>query len=528
MMAILNFSRRVRDRVLQKTALYWGLLVVLLAAFVCYERTLGLTYPMPWPDEALFLWQALAVRDGSTLLAPELNDERPIFLMPYGYMVLQGLVFKVTGFSLTWARTLSALYLAGTVVCIAYIARRFTTRFALLLLCAGFLSVPCVRFAANTARMETLVTLLAGAGFVLLSRGRTLAGLSSLSLAPLVHPNGHFVVLSGVFYVAGMACVRKLAPRYVASVESGLPVERRAARSVLRNWEWIVAALAGLTWLWFLVYFSRHSADFVIDLARQLSWKSSEIDESGTASWRFQNAWYWGPVLLLGVGGVAALRFAPAVLPLAALSFGLMLRAIATVGWNYECHTALAYLCLAIVLLEVAAAALEQGFPRARALPAVASAAAGVVMGALLFQAGSRAPIFLHTVRQSAIEVPGHQRSAYWNERDYHAVVDYLSREQAAAKRPLRVSFFPVGDALLFADARSPSLRFTHYAGSAFRRVDVIVLHDSPWHTEHQKAMTIIAVGVKQGVELPIEKWQAVSRSKGNVWTVYSRALGGG
>jgi hypothetical protein len=233
-------------------------------------------------------------------------------------------------------------------------------------------------------------------------------------------------------------------------------------------------------------------------------------------------------VLLLGAGGVLSLRFAPAVLPLAALSFGLMLRAIATVGWNYECHTALAYLCLAIVLLEVAAGALEQGFPRAPALPVAASAAAAAATGVLFFQAGTRAPIFLHTVRQSAIEAPGHRRSDYWNERDYHAVVDHLSREQAAAKRPLRVSVYPVGDALLFADARSPTLRFTHDFGGVSRRADVIVMHDSAWHTEHQKAMTIIAIGLKQGVELPIEKWQALSRSKGNVWTVYSRALGGG
>lgn len=44
-------------------------------------------------------------------------------------------------------------------------------------------------------------------------------------------------------------------------------------------------------------------------------------------------------------------------------------------------------------------------------------------------------------------------------------VTDYLKREQTAAQRLLRVSFFPVAVALLFAGARSPGLRFTHRQG---------------------------------------------------------------
>ncbi len=521
MTVLLNFSRSLRQRarigVWHVEALYWAVLGALLAGFVWHEGTLGLTYPMPWPDEALFLWQALAVRDNATLLAPELNEQRPIFLMPYGYMVLQGLVFKLTGFSLSWARTLSALYLAGTLVCVAAIARRFATRWAVLLLVLAFLSVPCVRFAGNTARMETLVTLAGAGGFVLLARGRWLAGMSMLALAPIVHPNGHFLVFGGIVYVAGTLAMLRVYRR----------IEGRPPPASLRTWEWLVAGGAVLTWSWFLAYFAGHSADFFIDLARQLTWKSSEIEGSGTASDRMQSAWYWAPLLLVSSASLLATRFAPAVLPLAALSFCLQVRAIMTVGWNYECYTALAYLCSMILLVEVAVCALAEGFPRARALSAVSALAAGVALALLLFRAGKVAPTLLHTVRQSAVQAPGHDRSAYFSPRDYYAVTDYLSQEQAAAKRPLRVSFFPAADALLFADVRSPSLRISHYWPGA-PNPDVLIVHHSVWHTDRDRAMTIIAVGVKQGVQLPIEKWQGISRAKGSRWLVYSRALTGG
>ncbi|HMJ09984.1 MAG TPA: hypothetical protein VK524_01195 [Polyangiaceae bacterium] len=531
MTAVLDFLRRVGPLLRavdwrSKTTLYWTVAGALVIAFLSQERALGLTYPMPWPDEALFLWQALAVKDGTTLVAPELNAERPIFWMPYGYMVLQGLIFKITGFSLSWARMLSALYLGGTLLCLAHLASRFATRFASLALFAAFLSMPIVRFAGNTARMETLVALIAALGLVLLSQRRMLAGLATLSFAPLVHPNGQFVVFAGAVYVAGRVLGRRLAPYVKASAPevspSGAP---RAALFALRNWEWLVAAGAALAWLLFLTYFARHSQDFLQDLTHQLEWKSGEVAESGTASWRIQRPWYWGPLLILAMASLPALRFAPAVLPFAALALALTLRSIVTVGWNYEYYTALAYACLGVVLVEVTVRALREGFPRARRLVPIASAGAGLLAVISLFRTGIHAPSLLHTVRGSTQPVQDHSRASYWSERDRAAVASYLLSEVKRARRPLQVAFFPVGDALLFADLRGSDLSFLHATRDPPAYADVAVLHVSVWQTDHQRAISIVSVGSQQEIGLPIDMWQVVSESPGNRWAVFSRAF---
>ena len=85
---------------------YWALVGAALAAYAIAHRSLGLSFPIPWPDEASFMWPAIAVAERSSLLAPELNPERPLCWMPPVYMLVQGAIFKLTGFTLTWARWL--------------------------------------------------------------------------------------------------------------------------------------------------------------------------------------------------------------------------------------------------------------------------------------------------------------------------------------------------------------------------------------------------------------------------------------
>ena len=92
---------------------YWATLLAFFGAYVWVHQLAGLTFPIPWPDEGTFLWQALAFADGNTLFAPQVHPDRHIMWMPPGYMIVQGLIFKWASFSLEWARWLSAIYLMG-------------------------------------------------------------------------------------------------------------------------------------------------------------------------------------------------------------------------------------------------------------------------------------------------------------------------------------------------------------------------------------------------------------------------------
>ena len=106
---------------------FWTIFAAFIPAYLWVHRQAGLTFPVPWPDEGTLLWQALAVARDNTLFAPQINPERHVMWMPPGYMIVQGLVFKLTDFSLTWARMLSASYLLGAVSALAA-SRRFCPR----------------------------------------------------------------------------------------------------------------------------------------------------------------------------------------------------------------------------------------------------------------------------------------------------------------------------------------------------------------------------------------------------------------
>src|SRR5881394_638765 len=174
-----------------QNALYACLFGVWAIAFLWTERAHDLTFPVPWPDEGSFLWPALAFRDHLTLYAPELNPAREIFWMPPGFMALEGMIFKVVSFSLDRARFLSALYFVGAILCLVVQVRGSRARFGHALLIGVFTFAPIFQLVGNTARMESLVLLLACAGFLLLDRGKA-AGLGVLAAGPLVHPNGMF------------------------------------------------------------------------------------------------------------------------------------------------------------------------------------------------------------------------------------------------------------------------------------------------------------------------------------------------
>jgi hypothetical protein len=158
----------------------------------------GLSLPIPWPDEAHFLWPARSLAAHGTLAAPELHPDRALHWMPPTYSVLLAGVFTVTGPSLIVARHVSALCVLTAAGLLATLPRRPLVGSVV---AALWLLHPAVIAVGNVARMEALLLALVLAGFVALDRDRAPLGLAALALAAAVHPNGFVFAVAAVIWL---------------------------------------------------------------------------------------------------------------------------------------------------------------------------------------------------------------------------------------------------------------------------------------------------------------------------------------
>ena len=182
-------------------ARFWTFALVLGLAQIAVHARAGFCFPPPWIDEAQFLWQAKAVADTGTLLAPQLDPGRPILWMPPGWFWATGAAFRVLGFDFALARALSLVCLLAAFALLAGLLRRLPHPVAALLLAGAFFLGRSFVAAGNVARMEALLLLGALGGFALLRAGRPWTGLALLAATPLVHPNGVWFLLGGAVWL---------------------------------------------------------------------------------------------------------------------------------------------------------------------------------------------------------------------------------------------------------------------------------------------------------------------------------------
>jgi hypothetical protein len=420
---------------------YWATLLAFLPAYLWVHHRAGLTFPIPWPDEGTFLWQALAVARDNTLLAPQINPDRHVMWMPPGYMVVQGLIFKLTGFSFAWARMLSALYLIGAVVSLAAIFRSRRSSLLYPLLCGCFLMNRSFVLMGNIARSEALLLLVVCAGFLFLHRGRLYRALALLSLSPLVHPNGlYFCAGAGVYFLT----LIWRDPRRLRPARGDLPA----------------LACALLCWSAYLLYAALHWQDVIEHMGLAFTWKS----QANVATAEFWRQWVEPAALcrwaLLAAALVYSLRrdtVAPALLVLA---FSLQVLDITTLGWMYRIHSSLLHLVLTVIWVEVLSDALGRSAARAGRLGAYAL---GLVLAVLAlgvnFELGE-----IEDPRgyPTAMEVEGMRISsspAYLEAEDLRVIGGFL-RSLESGKDLIRVSVFPLGEAILLEHLESPRLKF--------------------------------------------------------------------
>ena len=432
---------------------FWALACVLGLAQVAVHARAGFTFPPPWIDEAQFLWQAKAVADTGTLLAPQLDPERPILWMPPGWFWVMGAAFRLLGFDFALARGLSLGFLLVAFALLAGLLRRLPhPRAALLLAGACFLGRTFVA-AGNVARMETLLLLGVLGGFALLRGGRPWVGLALLAATPLVHPNGAWFLVAGVVWIGLRARSRSRLPR-----PSGLDVA--------------VGLAVAVAWLAFAALAAANAEAFAQGFAYQLARKA------GAAR-----------LELLGDGRLLALaallllayrlrRDVPDAVLLACLAVpALVVHSIGQEYW-YEVFEALFYLLLSVLVLEAADLwlASRPALARHRRL-----APAGVLVALLLGNlAGHRVP--------NPIGFPG---NVVWHRMRFSDGEPYLRTDERAFVRGFLVGlappgelpwvrFHPAAEALFYADLDGVEIRVSE---PVFReqQPDAYLLRTSRW-----------------------------------------------
>src|SRR4029079_6197252 len=94
------------------------------AAAIYFHLLAALTLPVPWGDEAYFVWQARAFERTNSFIAPELDPSRPVLLPPFVYAWTLGTLFKVLGYSLELARLYSLSMVLAGYACLVFLVRR--------------------------------------------------------------------------------------------------------------------------------------------------------------------------------------------------------------------------------------------------------------------------------------------------------------------------------------------------------------------------------------------------------------------
>jgi hypothetical protein len=413
----------------------------------------GFTFPPPWIDEAQFLWQAKAVADTGTLLAPQLDPERPILWMPPGWFWLTGTVFRALGFDFALARDLSLVFLLAGFAVLAGLLRGLPHPAAALLLTGAFFLSRTFVAAGNVARMEALLLLGALGGFALLRAGWIWPGLALLAATPLVHPNGVWFFAGGAVWVWLWTRRRHAVPRPGALG--------------------VAATLAvALAWLAFAALVAAHPESFAQGFGYQFARKAGAARLERLIDTR-----------LLALAALVLLarslrREVPDAVLLACLAVpALLAQSIGQEYW-YEVFEELFYLILSVLAL----AAAGRWLARRPALARRSGLAIAGVLALLLLAnlASHRVPnplgypgnLVWHGMRVSDGE-------PYLRDEERAFVRGFLTRLAPPGEQP-RVRFVPAAEALFYADLDGIEIRVSE---PLFReqQADWVLLRASRW-----------------------------------------------
>jgi hypothetical protein len=415
-----------------RNLLFLGMALCIVAAAVYLHSVASLTLPVPWGDEAYFLWQARAFERWNTFVAPELDPSRPIFLLPFVYGTTVGMVFKVFGYSLEAARHFSlALVLLGFFF-LAVLVRRSRSPFVGLALIGVFMVGGYTVAMANVARMEAYLFAAVCGVLLLWQRGQRWLAMALLSVTPMIHPNGTFFLLPMTIYAAlGCRLYRQ-----------------RPSRSA-------IAALvaSGIAWAANGLYALTYWDGFMHDTAYRLG--ETTADHRGLS--QFAGASGMQLVAIL-VTAAIAVRRRSTVVPILVIAFSAWLSSHIRVEQWYEPIRDFSFLLLALAIVELAAeVTAERSLNRPYLTPAVAGIAGVGLIGVQLAIGRIDGPInYVQDLSVAGMRIT--DDVAYFDAKDRQAIESTLQSLSPGCQ--VSVEVYPWGDGLLLADLEESRIRF--------------------------------------------------------------------
>jgi hypothetical protein len=328
--------------------------VAVLAVSAWVHHLAGLTFPVPWDDEAIFIYPAAAVAEANQLQTDSLNAERPVFYHSPGYPIALGIFFKLTQPGLISARWFSWGLLALAYLACLGMVRRLDSRFHASIILSLFFLGGHTAIAGNIARPEALVLALSLSGCWMAREGRPWTAAALLLLGCLAHPAAWFLsaaAAGGYLHEEGWRC----------------PAPQK------RDWPWM--ALAALCFLALAIY---------VGMRWRWVWNDLQVGINflhqtwGQRLATLKSPWNGIPAAIVLALPVVTFRLRRPLFSLALLATALWFLPIYRPEMWYSVYAAFAYAFAAVVIIELAARHLP---------PAARRFGQPVVLGAILLGA---------------------------------------------------------------------------------------------------------------------------------------------
>jgi hypothetical protein len=454
-------------------AAYYSLAALFVFAFVWVHFVADFTFPVPWPDEAVFVQQAISFQQHGSLLSPQLNPSRDVFWMPPGYMLLLGAFFKLAAPGLFAARLFSLILTTLVFIVITAFLRDERSRLFLLTLSGLFFLNRFFVIMGNIARMEPLLILGVVTAMLLFYGAKPYKAILLLFLLPLVHPNAVYFLLVGLLWF--------VVQEYYLKEES---------RANLSDRLLIIAALMLVAG--YLVYAALHWGDFISDVTYQLARKGKRNLALPFTAW--SSRVFLCVSFLAFILSLAQKKRKLILLTLFAVA-AWMVNKIGQELW-YQVFDSFAYLLIGIVVIQLL------------------NPKQSLIQFAALFLVA----VYIFAGLEEIENPRGYPFSMKWVDMRVPAGVEYFTRadkdkirglieENKRKEGLLRVKFYPSGDALFFHDMEGKTIRSIYPAQEALifppQRHDLFLVHLSryepkgwgwsylPWILEDAKIDTM-------------------------------------
>ena len=405
-------------------------LLVFIILIVWVHVAAGFTFPVPWPDEAVFVQQAISIQQHNSLYSPNLSDVRHILWMPPGYMVLLGILFKIFGSSLFVARSLSLVLTIASFVLIVWMLRGHPSRFHFLFLTGLFFLNRFFVITANVARMEPLLVLGIVIAIVLFHEQKSGTAMAVLLALPLVHPNGFYFLCAGIIFIV----IQNLY----------LKEETRFNRNDMWLLVLVLILIAG-----YAVYAALHWSDFLRDMSYQFVRKSKRnlvapFETYGTLAFLCVNLTTIVIALIRKEGKLV-------LLGLFAFSFWFVNK-IGQEMW-YQVFDAIAFLFLMIVLIQLLN-------PSRKRIIYTVLVLLSIYVG-LQLEMIEKLRGYPHSLRWFGMGFP--TQVEYFRNDDGEKIRDMLIKHQHGTE-PLRAMIYPSGDGLFLQEMEGKVLKSLYVA----------------------------------------------------------------